>query len=98
MTGNNIPTLLERMDLADDRKTLVKNCSKGMRQRSALMAALVHGPELLFLDEPTSGLDPAARAEVHKMLHELKAATAPPCSSPRTTWPRPRTCATAWAS
>ena len=71
VTGNNIPTLLERMNLADDRKTLVKNCSKGMRQRAALMAALVHGPELLFLDEPTSGLDPAARAEVHKMLHEL---------------------------
>ncbi len=74
VTGNNIPTLLERMGLASDRKTLVKNCSKGMRQRAALLAALVHGPELLFLDEPTSGLDPAARAEVHKMLRELKGA------------------------
>lgn len=71
VTGNNLPTLLARMNLADDRKTLVKNCSKGMRQRAALLAALVHGPELLFLDEPTSGLDPAARAEVHKMLREL---------------------------
>lgn len=71
VTGNNIPILLERMNLAADKKTLVKNCSKGMRQRAALMAALVHGPELLFLDEPTSGLDPAARAEVHKMLREL---------------------------
>lgn len=69
-----IPGLLERMGLADDRKTLVKNCSKGMRQRACLMAALVHAPELLFLDEPTSGLDPAARAEVHRMLLELKAA------------------------
>ena len=74
VTGNNIPTLLERMGLAESRKTLVKNCSKGMRQRAALLAALVHGPELLFLDEPTSGLDPAARAEVHKMLRELKGA------------------------
>lgn len=71
VTGNNLPTLLERMNLGNDRKTLIKNCSKGMRQRAALLAALVHGPELLFLDEPTSGLDPAARAEVHKMLHEL---------------------------
>ncbi len=69
-----IPGLLERMGLADDRKTLIKNCSKGMRQRACLVAALVHGPELLFLDEPTSGLDPAARAEVHGMLRELKAA------------------------
>ena len=69
-----IPGLLERMGLSDDRRTLIKNCSKGMRQRAALMASLVHKPELLFLDEPTSGLDPAARAEVHKMIAELKAA------------------------
>ena len=62
------------MALDQDSKTLIKNCSKGMRQRAALLAALIHSPELLFLDEPTSGLDPAARAEVHKMLAELKAA------------------------
>ena len=72
-TGD-IDRLLERMNLSQDRKTLVKNCSKGMRQRAALLAALIHSPELLFLDEPTSGLDPAARAEVHRMLAELKAA------------------------
>ena len=70
----DISRLLERMNLSRDRKTLVKNCSKGMRQRAALLAALVHSPELLFLDEPTSGLDPAARAEVHRMLAELKSA------------------------
>ncbi len=72
----DIDRLLERMGLADDRKTPIKNCSKGMRQRAALLAALIHTPELIFLDEPTSGLDPAARAEVHKMLGELKAAGA----------------------
>lgn len=69
--AGSIATLLERMNLADKKKTLVKNCSKGMRQRAALLAALIHAPELLFLDEPTSGLDPAARAEVHKMLREM---------------------------
>lgn len=68
----DIGRLLERMNLARDRKTLVKNCSKGMRQRAALLAALIHSPELLFLDEPTSGLDPAARTEVHRMLAELR--------------------------
>ncbi len=67
-----VPHLLERLGLAGDGKTLIKNCSKGMRQRAALAAALIHEPELLFLDEPTSGLDPAARAEVHKMLAELR--------------------------
>ena len=70
----DIARLLERMDLSRDRKTLVKNCSKGMRQRAALLAALIHSPERLFLDEPTSGLDPAARAEVHRMLAELRSA------------------------
>lgn len=70
----DIPRLLERMNLSADRKTLVKNCSKGMRQRAALLAALIHSPELLFLDEPTSELDPAARAEVHRMLAELRSA------------------------
>lgn len=73
---HDIDRLLERMKLSDDRRTLIKNCSKGMRQRSALLCALVHAPELLFLDEPTSGLDPAARAEVHRMLSELKRAGA----------------------
>ena len=38
-----------------------------------LAATLIHAPELLFLDEPTSSLDPAARAEVHKILRELRA-------------------------
>lgn len=69
-----VPELLKRMNLFDDRARLIKKCSKGMRQRAALMASLIHMPELLFLDEPTSGLDPAARAEVHRMLSELRAA------------------------
>lgn len=68
-----VPALLQRLGLADDAKTPIKHCSKGMRQRAALAAALVHEPELLFLDEPTSGLDPAARAEVHKLLAGLRA-------------------------
>lgn len=72
--GRGIPALLERVGLDRDRKTLIKNCSKGMRQRAALLASLVHSPELVFLDEPTSGLDPAARAEVHRMLAELRRA------------------------
>ena len=72
--GRGVDGLLERVGLERDRGTLVKNCSKGMRQRAALLAALVHSPELVFLDEPTSGLDPAARAEVHRMLAELRRA------------------------
>lgn len=72
VSSQGIPALLKRMALFDERKTLIKKCSKGMRQRAALLAAFIHSPELLFLDEPTSGLDPAARAEVHRMLKELQ--------------------------
>jgi len=66
-----VAELLKTMHLYDQRKTLIKKCSKGMRQRTILAGAVLHNPELLFLDEPTSGLDPATILEVHKMLLAL---------------------------
>ena len=48
--------------------------SGGMQRRLSIAMGLITNPKILFLDEPTSGLDPAARAEVHRMLAELKAA------------------------
>lgn len=68
---SNIDIALKRVGLLDNKKTVVKKLSKGMKQRLILSRALINNPELLFLDEPTSSLDPAISAEIHKLLKEL---------------------------
>ena len=57
---------LRKFELPADR--IVKNLSRGMRTKLALLLALCSGAELLILDEPTSGLDPAVTEEVLQAL------------------------------
>lgn len=65
--------LLERVGLQDRARDKIYKYSKGMLQRLGLAQSLIHEPDLLILDEPTDGLDPVARAEVRRILTELKA-------------------------
>jgi ABC-2 type transport system ATP-binding protein len=63
--------LAERLEL--DLHTLIKNLSKGNKQKVAVIQALMHHPEFLLLDEPTSGLDPLMQQEVLSLLREANA-------------------------
>jgi ABC-2 type transport system ATP-binding protein len=67
-----VEQLLERVELADRADELVRNYSKGMKQRLNLVLALVHDPEFLFLDEPTTGLDPKSRRKIWELIGEVK--------------------------
>lgn len=63
--------LITRFDLDDRIGDLVESYSHGMRQKLAMLAALVHDPEVLIIDEPTVGLDPRSTNRMKTLLSEL---------------------------
>lgn len=66
-----VEELVEKYDLADQRKQLAGTLSGGQKQRLALACAVLHHPELLLLDEPTSAVDPQSRRDFWANLFRL---------------------------
>ncbi len=66
-------SLLERLGIADQRDTLGRALSKGMRQKTLIAATLLADTPVLLLDEPMIGLDPQGQRELREMLRQLRA-------------------------
>jgi ABC-2 type transport system ATP-binding protein len=66
-----IPPFLTGLELAGHENALISGYSQGMRQKVALIAALLHRPQLLVLDEPLNGLDPRSARIVKDLLRSL---------------------------
>jgi ABC-2 type transport system ATP-binding protein len=67
-----IKSVIERTQLEDKSKVLIRKLSKGYRQRVGIVQAIVHEPPVIILDEPTVGLDPRQIIEVRNLIKSLR--------------------------
>ena len=66
-----IEKALKLVKLADVQDRLIKNLSKGYKQRVGLAQAILGFPEIIILDEPTVGLEPKQIIEIRELIREL---------------------------
>ena len=66
-----INAVLDSCGLRPMYRKLIRELSKGYKQRTGLAQALIHDPEVIILDEPTSGLDPHQIVEIRHLIAEL---------------------------
>lgn len=63
--------LLDLMDLMEDADKMIVDYSKGMQKKTALAAAIIHTPRVLFLDEPFEGIDAITGRVIRNVLRQL---------------------------
>lgn len=66
-------SLLALLDLDGEANKLIVDYSHGMRKKTALAAALIHAPKVLFLDEPFEGVDAVSGRVIRNVLQQLRA-------------------------
>ena len=69
--AQEVDRVMDLTQIADVRDRLIRNLSKGYRQRVGIAQALLGAPQLIILDEPTVGLDPAQVIEIRRLIREL---------------------------
>jgi ABC-2 type transport system ATP-binding protein len=67
----DIPSVLEKVNLTQRKNSKFSTYSLGMKQRLAIASTLLGNPDILVFDEPTNGLDPAGIAEIRELMKEL---------------------------
>ena len=65
-----IDFFLRFFELEDRRKSLILSLSRGMKQKAAMAAAMLHDPDLLILDEPLVGIDPVGQHRIKELFSE----------------------------
>ncbi len=63
--------VMREMGLEESGRRLIRNLSKGFRQRVGFAQAIIGNPETLILDEPTNGLDPKQMVEIRELIRRL---------------------------
>ncbi len=69
---DEIVHIMKQTGIADVSERLIKNLSKGYKQRVGIAQALLGSPEIIILDEPTVGLDPKQMKEIRNLIKGLK--------------------------